>query len=99
MSINIDLGGVSDLAARVSEGTSSVFDSLAIKPNFIAGACQQPGTDFTSPEIVSRVQGLSDEMKVKMSDISQRLYEVSRSLNTVHDSFAENDVEAATAAS
>lgn len=99
MSINIDLGGVSDLAARVGEGTTTVFDSLAFKSNSIAGTCQQPGTDFTSPKVISRVQELSDEMKVKMSDISQRLYEVSRSLNTVHDSFVENDSEAAAAAS
>lgn len=99
MGISINLEGIHNLASRVNGEGASTLNSLLSRPGEIAGGCQSPGSDFTSPEVVSTVKVLSEEMQTKISDISQRLADVSSSLNVVHDSFAGNEVDATTAVS
>ena len=99
MGISINLEGIHNLASRVDGEGASTLNSLLSRPGEITGGCQPPGSDFTSPEVVNTVRTLSEEMQAKIANISQRLADVSSSLNVVHDSFAGNEADATTAVS
>lgn len=99
MSISIDLDGIQGLASRVEGEGASALSSLLPRPSEIAGGCQSPGVDFTSPEVVNMVEALSEEIRAKISGISERLADVSSSLNVVYDSFANNETGAVAALS
>lgn len=93
MGISINLEGIHNLASRVDGEGASTLHSLMSRPGEIAGSCRSPGTDFDSPFVVSRVKALSEEIQTKISDISQRLADVSSSLNVAHTNFAGNEID------
>lgn len=97
--INIDIQGVSSLASRIGGEVFSSLEELAVRPFSISQLCQAPGLDFTSPAVVSRTQGLSNEMRSRILNISEQLDAISTSLNAVQSGFSEDDANATSALS